>query len=137
MMIGTRKIGKPNSETLCSENQRKIPRKKLEVRKQEKRENDDATTENVVVKTTTAGNPEEDKLKSVINTSFKLDVSDNPYIMSPPIESPPKTPELPPIVVGFNPTNVRRYNLRPNPKPNANPDSRMPDSITTESERQT
>ena len=56
------------------------------------------------------------------------------------MESPPpqkKTPELPPIVVGYNPRKVGRYNLRPNPKPNANPDLRMLDSATTEDSRQT
>ena len=90
-------------------------------------------TENDLVQTTTNGTTEGDKTSSDNVTSFNLDVSDNPYIQTPPpIQSPPKTPELPPIVVGYNPRKVGRYNLRPNPRPNANPDFRMLDSATTE-----
>ena len=55
----------------------------------------------------------------------------------PPIESTPKTPKLPRIVVGYNPRKVGRYTLRPNPRPNANPDFRMIDSVTTEDLLQT
>ena len=95
-------------------------------------------TENDVVQATTNENIEEDKTSSDNVTSFNLDVSDNPYILTPPpITSPPKIPELPPIVIGYNPTKVGRYNLRPNPRPNANPDFRMLDSVTTEDLRQT
>ena len=44
-----------------------------------------------MVKTTTASSSDEDKSSFVNNTSFNLDVSDNPYIMSPPpLESPQK-----------------------------------------------
>ena len=95
-------------------------------------------TEKDVVQTTTNGTTEGDKTSSDNVTSFNLDVSDNPYILTPPpIESPPKTPKLPPIVVGYNPRKVGRYNLRPNPRPNVNPDFRMLDSATTEDSRQT
>ena len=92
-----------------------------------------------MVKTTTAENSEGNRTSSVNNTSFNLDVSDNTYIMSsPPIESPPKPPELtPPIVVGYNPRKVGKYKLRSNPRPNATPVFRMLDSATTENERQT
>ena len=90
-------------------------------------------TENDVVQTTTSMNTEEDKTSSDNVTSFNLDVNNNPYILTPPpIQSPTKTPELPPIVVGYNPRKVGRYNLRPNPRPNLNPDFRMLDSATTE-----
>ena len=89
-------------------------------------------TENDVAQTATNENSAEEKTLSDNITSFNLDVSDNPYIFTPPsIESPPKTPELPPIVIGYNPSKVGRYNLRPNPQPNANPDFRMLDSVTT------
>ena len=89
-------------------------------------------TENDVAQTATNENSAEGKTPSDNITSFNLDVSDNPYIFTPPpIESPPKTPELPPIVIGYNPRKVGRYNLRPNPRPNVNPDFRMLDSVTT------
>ena len=95
-------------------------------------------TKNDVAQTATNENTAEDKAPSDNITSFDLDVSDNPYILTPPpIQSPPKTPELPPIVVGYNPRKVLRYNLRPNPRPNANPDFRMLDSATTEDLRST
>ena len=95
-------------------------------------------TENDVVQTTTNENTEEDKTSSDNVTSFNLDVRNNPYISTPPpIGSPPKTPELPLIVVGYNPRKVGRYNLRPNPRPNVNPDFRMLDSVTTEDLRST
>ena len=92
----------------------------------------ETTMENDVVQTATNENTEGDKTSFDNVTSFNLDVSDNPYILTPqPIESPPKTPKLPPIVVGYNPRKVGRYNLRPNPRPNVNPDFRMLDSVTT------
>ena len=98
----------------------------------------ETTTENDVVQTTTNENTEEDKTSSDNVTSFNLDVSDNPYILTPPpIKSPPKTPELPPNVIGYNPRKVGRYNLRPNPRPNVSPDFRMIDSATTEDSRPT
>ena len=99
---------------------------------------DEATTENDVAQTATNENTAEDKAPSDNITSFNLDVTDNPYILTPPpIHSPPKTPELPPIVVGYNPRKVGRYNLRPNPRPNVDPDFRMLDSATTDDLRQT
>ena len=98
----------------------------------------EATTENDVVQTATNENTEGDGTPSDNVTSFDLDISDNPYILTtPPIQSLPKTPELPPIVVGYNPRKVGRYNLRPTPRPNANPDFRMLDSVTTEDLRST
>ena len=57
-----------------------------------------------MVKTTTVEKSDGDKTSSDNVTSFNLDVSDNPYILKPPpIESPPKTPELPPTNGGYNP----------------------------------
>ena len=98
----------------------------------------ETTMENEVVQTTTNENTEGDRTPSDNVTSFDLNVSDNPYILTPPpIQRPPKTPELPPIVVGYNPRKVGRYNLRPNPKPNVNPDFRVLDSATTEDSRPT
>ena len=135
-MIVTRKLGKPNSEfgmpTQNSTEEATI----TEIT--DKVEDDAITTENEVAKTATFENSDEKKTSSDNVTSFKLDVSDNPYILTPPtIVSPPKTPELPPIVVGYNPRKVGRYNLRPNPRPKVNPDFRMLDSVTTEDSRQT
>ena len=49
----------------------------------------------------------------------------------PPIESPPIPPRSPPTTIGYNPRKIAKYNLRPNPKPNANPDFRRLDAITT------
>ena len=101
----------------------------------------ETTTHTELVETTEAESLGENKASSVNNTSFNLDYRNNHYIMSPPpIESPPpkkkSTRELPTIVVGYNLTKVGRYNLRPNPKPNANPDFRKIDSLTTEDKRQ-
>ena len=99
MMIETRKLGKPNSEKFCAENQREnVSEEAISTKNTEKTEFDADTTENEMVKTTTLENSEKDNTSSVNNASFNLDVSDNPYIMSP-IECPPETPELPPIVV--------------------------------------
>ena len=67
----------------------------------DKPEDDATTTENEVVKRTTVENSDGDKTSSDNVTSFNLDVSDNSHILTPPpIESPHKTPELPPMVVG-------------------------------------
>ena len=99
---------------------------------------DEATTESDVAQTATNENTAEDKAFSDNIMSFDLDVTDNPYNLTPPpIHSPPKTPELPPIVVGYNPRKVGRYNLRPNPRPNVDPDFRMLNSATTDDLRQT
>ena len=76
--------------------------------------------QNEPVKTMGVENLDEDKTTSIKTTSFNLYVSDKPYIMStPPIKSPSETPQLPPIVVGYNPRKVGRYNFRPNLKPDA------------------
>ena len=131
MMIGTRKLGKQNSEKFCSKNQKaNVSEEAITTKNTEKREFDAGTTENEMVKTTTLENSEKDNTSSVNNTSFNLDVSDNPYIMSP-IACPPETPELPPIVDGYNPRKMGRDNLRPNPKPYANAYFIMLDSFTT------
>ena len=94
------------------------------------------TTENEVFRTTTIENSDGDKTSDNV-TSFILDFSDNPYsLFPPPFKSPPKTPELPPIVVGYNPRKYGRYSLRSNTRPNVNPDFRMLDSATTEHSHQ-
>ena len=60
------------------------------------------------------------------------DVGDNPYIRRPPpTERPPIPPRSPPTFIGYNPRKTAKYNLRPNPKPNANPDFRRLDAMTT------
>ena len=103
----------------------------------DKTKDDATTTKNEVAKTAKIESSDGDKISSDNVTSFNLDVSDNAYNFTPPpIVSPPKTPELPPIVVGYNPRKIGRYNLRPNPKPNANPDFRLLDFVTTEDSRQ-
>ena len=64
--------------------------------------------------------------------NLTTDVGDNPYIRHPPpIESPPIPSRSPPRNVGYNPRKIAKYNLRPNPKPNANPDFRRLDAITS------
>ena len=56
-------------------------------------------------------------------SNLTKDVGDNPYIHRlPPTESPPITPKSPPTVIGYNPRKTAKYNLRPNPKPNVDPD---------------
>ena len=94
---------------------------------------DGDTTERESVITTAGENTTAEKIYSRNNTSFNLDVSDNPNITTPPLmENPQIPPTIPPIVVGYNPRKTGRYNLRPNPKPNAHPDFRMLDAIVTE-----
>ena len=95
---------------------------------------DDGTaTESEAVITIADEKLNENKSSSGNITPFDLDVSDNPYIMTPPpVESPIIPPTLLPITVGHNPRKTGRYNLRPNPKPNAHPDFRMLDAVTTE-----
>ena len=57
----------------------------------DKTDDDATTTENEVAKTATVENSDGDKTSSDNVTSFNLDVSDNPYILTPPpIQSPPK-----------------------------------------------
>ena len=64
-------------------------------------------------------------------SNLTTDAGDNPYICRPPpIESSPIPPKSPPTVVGYTPRKTAKYNLRPNPKPNANPDFRRLDAIT-------
>ena len=70
----------------------------------DKIEDDATTTENEVAKTATVEISDGHKTSSNNETSFNLDVSDNPYILiPPPIVSPPQTPEVPPIIIGYNP----------------------------------
>ena len=70
------------------------------------------TTDHKTIITTADENTTMDKTSSGDNTSFNLDVSDNPFITtSPPTESPPIPPTLPPIVVGYNPRKTGSYNL--------------------------
>ena len=96
------------------------------------------TTDHATAITTADGDITTDKTSSGDNTSFNLDASDNPFKMTPPpVESPPLPTTLPPIVIGYNPRKTGRYNLRPNPRPNAHPDFRMLDAITTEGSSQT
>ena len=65
-------------------------------------------------------------------SNLTTDVGDNPYIRRPPpIESPPIPPSSPPTTIGYNPRKIAKYNLRPNPEPNTNPDFRRLDAITT------
>ena len=65
-------------------------------------------------------------------SNLTTDVGDNPYIRRPPpTESPPIPPRSPPKVIGYNPRKTAKYDLRPNPKPNANPDFRRLDVLTT------
>ena len=65
-------------------------------------------------------------------SNLTTDVGDNPYIRHPPpIENPPIPSKSPPTIVGYNPRKIAKYNLRPNPKPNTNPDFRRLDAITT------
>ena len=105
-MIGTRKLGKPNSEEILFENTTENATEETTVTEiTDTAENDEITAENVVVKTTTSEtttendvvqtatneNTEGDKTSSDNVTSINLDVSDNPYTLTPPpIESPPK-----------------------------------------------
>ena len=65
-------------------------------------------------------------------SNLTTDVGDKPYIRRPPpTESPPIPPKSPPTVVGYIPRKTAKYNFRPNRKPNANPDFRRLDAITT------
>ena len=65
-------------------------------------------------------------------SNLTTDAGDNPYIRRPPpSESPPIPPSSPPTVVGYNPRKAAKCNLRPNPKPNTNPDLRLLDAMTT------
>ena len=73
-------------------------------------------------------------LRHLIWTSGIIPIFDSTAYTKP---HPKKNPELPPIVVGYNPRRLGRYNLRPNPKPNVNPDFRKLDSVTTEDSRPT
>ena len=64
-------------------------------------------------------------------SNLTTDLGDNPYIRRPPpIQSPPIPPKSPPTTVGYNPRKIAKYNLRPNPKPNATPDFRRLDALT-------
>ena len=86
---------------------------------------DGTTTDHETVITTADENTTMEKTSSGDNTSFNLDVSDNPFITTPPpTECPQIPPTLPPIVVGYNPRKTGRYNIRSNPRRNAHPDFR-------------
>ena len=64
--------------------------------------------------------------------NLTTDAGDNPYIRRPPpIESPSIPPRSLLTTVGYNQRKIAKYNLRPNPKPNANSDFRRLDAITT------
>ena len=94
---------------------------------------DGTTTDHETVITTADENTTVDTTSSEKITLFNLDAGDNPFIMTPPpTESPSIPPTLPPIVVGYNPRKTGRYNLRPNPRSNADPDFRMLDAVTTD-----
>ena len=63
-------------------------------------------------------------------SNLTTDVGDNPYIRRlPPIESPAIPTRSPPTVDGYNPRKVAKCILRPNPKPDANPDFRPLDAM--------
>ena len=96
----------------------RLKEKREEATRTEIEGHDETTTQNEPNKTAEVENPVEYRTSSVTNTSFDLDVSSKPQSPTP-IENPPKTPELPPIVVSYNARKVGRYNLRPKPKPNA------------------
>ena len=65
-------------------------------------------------------------------SNLTTDAGNIPYIRRPPpIESPPIPPRPLPTNVGYNPRKIAKYNIRPNPKPNANPDFRRLDAMTT------
>ena len=86
-MIGTRKLGKPNSEGevlfgITTENTNEETAI-TEITDQE--EENVTTTENDVAKTATSENTDGDKTSSDNVTSFNLDVNDNPYILTPPL----------------------------------------------------
>ena len=92
--------------------------------------NDETTTPQVPGNQTE--NTNDATSSSLVFSNLTTDVGDNPYIRRPPpIESPPIPPRSPFTNVGYNPRKIAKYNLRPNPKPNANPDFRRLDAITT------
>ena len=65
-------------------------------------------------------------------SNLTTDVGDNPHIRRPPPnERPPFPPGSPTTIVGYNPRKISKYNLRPKPKSNANPDFRRLDAMTT------
>ena len=99
---------------------------------------DVTTTESEAAITTAVETSTENNISPGDSTTFIFDVSDNPYIRTLLImESPPIPPNIPPIVIGYNPRKTGRYNLRPNLRPNAHPDFRMLDAIITEESSQT
>ena len=97
-------------------------------------ENGAVTTENAVVKTTVESS-EGDKT-STDNILHSVSSSLLIFFFPPPTKSSPKTSELPPVVVGYNPRKVGRHNLLPNPRPNTDLGFRLFDSVTTENLRQ-
>ena len=92
--------------------------------------NDESTTQQRTTNQTENANGEAPPSPDFSNLT--TDVGDNPYIRrTPPIESPPNPTKSPPTVIGYNPRKKTKYNLRPNPKPNADPDFRRLDAMTT------
>ena len=90
------------------------------------------TRNNHSVETQDVANTDDAAPPSPDFSNLTTDVGDNPYIRRPPpIESPPIPPGSPTTIVGYNPRKIAKYNLRPNPKPNAYPDFRRLDAMTT------
>ena len=52
------------------------------------------------------------------------------YAAPHPLKAHLFPPESPTTIVGYYPRKIAKYNLRPNPKPNANPDFRRLDAMT-------
>ena len=97
----------------------------------EKTENNQQTTTQKMPNSQ-PGNTDDVTQTSPVFSGLTTDVGDNPYIRChPPNESPPIPPGSPTTIVGYNPRKIAKYNLRPNPKPNANPDFRRLDAMTT------
>ena len=78
--------------------------------------------------------PTDDAPESPDFSNLATNMGDNPHVLRPhPLKShlnPPHS-KSPPRVVECNPSKIAKYNLRPNPKPNADPDFRRLDSITS------
>ena len=90
------------------------------------------TMQNEAVRTTATANSEEDKHTPVMvrhhSTSTIVTILMSRF-EAYRNSSPPNNP---PIVVGYNPKKVGRYNLQPNPRPKAKSSFRMLGSVTTQ-----
>ena len=120
-------FGKPIDERnityITSNNQQAVTQEIIDVN-DEKAAQKEAENQSEDTNDATSSSPEFSNLTT--------DVEDNPYIRRPaPTESPPIPSKSPPTVVGYNPRKTAKYNLRPNPKPNANPDFRRLDAMTS------